>query len=179
MFGTAFMDPASFQMHRGHPVHPQARQRRPPTAEEKASASCYQLLQLLPILLLLIISLLNFGGSSTEKPAFMVHQSNDYPIQRLVEITNDLKLPYYVDTSFDKEYASDKRALREIERQVIQVHTQILRQKCHQESLRQQRMFANAQYFNGNVKDSKMKEAEGFIKESCQKLDRLVNEVIA
>ncbi|KAK6171370.1 hypothetical protein SNE40_019575 [Patella caerulea] len=82
-------------------------------------------LQLAPILLLVLLSLLS--SFFVSDPVFSMHRTSKYSVERK---TYNLRVPYFVKDDFRPEYKGD---LRRIERQVEEEYISQLRSNCWRE----------------------------------------------
>lgn len=91
-----------------------------------------QMIQLLPLLLLFLTSFFSF--SSYQEPPFSFDPTPKYPIQRFTEsrgVVSDI--PYYVQQSFKKDYASSSRSLYKMEKSIEAEYENRLRYRCAHE----------------------------------------------
>ncbi|ESP03878.1 hypothetical protein LOTGIDRAFT_185246, partial [Lottia gigantea] len=101
------------------------------------SESGYTLfLQLAPILLLILLSLLS--SIFVSDPVFSMHRTSKFSSERK---TYNLKVPYYVKEDFRPEYKGD---LRRIERQVEEEYISQLRSNCWRERSYKENMLWSA-----------------------------------
>jgi len=100
--------------------------RRPENRAEPQEASpILQLLQILPILLII------FGGLLVQffmgEPAYSLNRESGYQNQRY---TRDLRVPYYVKPDFDANYG---KRIRQVEQHVEDDYLTMLRTNCYRE----------------------------------------------
>jgi len=167
VFGAGFAHP-DFQMRTRYTQaqYPRRPQQERARAKENPLAP---LRNLLPLLLLLLVSLMNFGGSH-EPPVFAFQKSLQYPIERTTQTAN---LPYYVNNAFEVDYSQDSRKLWEVEKQVLQYYAQHLRRECEREVWKQNTAIERAQRLTGDQKEVKLKQANELKKPSCEKLQEI------
>ncbi|XP_060586087.1 dnaJ homolog subfamily B member 12-like isoform X2 [Ruditapes philippinarum] len=120
------------------------------------------LLQLAPILLLVILSLLS--SFFVSDPVFSLNRTDKYSAQRK---TQHLHIPYYVKQDFTSNFAGD---LRRIERQVEEEFISNLRQNCWRERSYKENMLWRAR----NYADAKLYErAQNMETPSCDQLQKI------
>ncbi|XP_052762567.1 dnaJ homolog subfamily B member 12-like isoform X2 [Mya arenaria] len=129
-------------------------------ATEEGSGTLF--LQLAPILLLVVISLLS--SLFVSDPVFSLQRSDKYSAQRK---SQNLKIPYYVKQDFVSNFAGD---LRRIERQVEEEFVSNLRQNCWRERSYKENMLWRAR----NYADAALYErAQSMETPSCDQLQNL------
>ncbi|KAG1655323.1 hypothetical protein FOA52_008235 [Chlamydomonas sp. UWO 241] len=141
MFFGGGMQGQMFRAQFGAPRRPQARQAAPAgggTAEEARTPGhnvVAGLVQLLPVLLLLLLTLF----SSASSPSYQLSQDSRYPARLR---TQRLDVPYYVPSEyeFERSYPIRSSARTKLERQVESDHYERLSQRCQSEQITRQRM---------------------------------------
>ncbi|KAH3872233.1 hypothetical protein DPMN_035448 [Dreissena polymorpha] len=132
------------------------------STESSNDGSATLLLQLAPILLLVVISLLS--SMFVSDPVFSLQKSDKYTAQRK---TQNLNIPYFVKQDFTANFAGD---LRRIERQVEEEFVSNLRQNCWRERSYKENMLWRAR----NYADAKLYErAQNMETPSCDQLQNL------
>lgn len=120
------------------------------------------LLQLTPIILLVLLSILS--SFFVSDPLFSMHQTDKYSLQRK---TTNLQIPYFVKRDFRVEFKSD---LRRIERQVEEEYISSLRQNCWRERSYKENMLWRAR----NYADARLYEkASNLQTPSCDQLSKI------
>ncbi|XP_060586084.1 dnaJ homolog subfamily B member 12-like isoform X1 [Ruditapes philippinarum] len=161
-FGGGFPSGSVYQR-RGR--HSHSRQHYRFTSRESQSSndgSATLLLQLAPILLLVILSLLS--SFFVSDPVFSLNRTDKYSAQRK---TQHLHIPYYVKQDFTSNFAGD---LRRIERQVEEEFISNLRQNCWRERSYKENMLWRAR----NYADAKLYErAQNMETPSCDQLQKI------
>merc|ERR1711881_353619 len=96
------------------------------------------IMQLAPLLILVSMSVIS--NLLTPDPAFSLHYTSSYHSKR---ISDNLKVPYYVQNSFDSKYSpqSDHRRWRNLQRDVENEYMEQLRSDCYQEQLQKETLY--------------------------------------
>lgn len=149
------------------PRRRRAYERREEVVEEDQSQNTFTaLLQLLPVLVLILISVFtqmmatNPPYSLFYKPALGLVVSRD---------TQHMGVPYYVDKRFDKEYRGD--ALEELEKNIESDYIEHLQGSCWKEKQQKSDLANLGQLY----RDERLKQkAESMRLDHCDKLQRLV-----
>lgn len=118
----------------------QFRQRpRQAAAQEDGAAATSPFLnylfQLMPVILLVLMSLSSFGSQSNA-PLYSFQPQGTYQVEKLTKspgVSQDIK--YYVSDQFDRMYRPVTDTYRRIERQVESDYKQDLRNKCSNEKV--------------------------------------------
>ncbi|XP_041363843.1 dnaJ homolog subfamily B member 14-like [Gigantopelta aegis] len=155
-FGGGFPSNGTTRYHqRTHQTHHFSRDSQP--------ESGYTLfLQLTPILLLVLLSLLS--SMFVSDPIFSLQRTSKYSVERK---TYNLKIPYYVKEDFRPEY---KGELRRIDRMVEEEYTSNLRANCWRERSYKENMLWKAR----NYGDAKLyQRAQDLGTPSCDQLHRM------
>jgi len=113
------------------------RPRQTPQREDEGAAATSPFLnylfQLMPVILLVLMSLSSFGGQSSA-PLYSFQPQGTYQIEKLTKspgVSQDIK--YYVNDQFDKMYRPVTDTYRRIERQIETDYKQALGYKCSNE----------------------------------------------
>ncbi|KAL4239655.1 DnaJ (Hsp40) [Mactra antiquata] len=162
-FGGGFPSGHVYQRRNRH-SHMHTRQQYRFTSRQSSSndGSATLLLQLAPILLLVVLSLLS--SFFVSDPVFSLNRSDKYSAQRK---TAQLHIPYYVKQDFTANFAGD---LRRIERQVEEEFVSNLRQNCWRERSYKENMLWRAR----NYADAKLYErAQNMETPSCDQLQKI------
>ncbi|EWM27683.1 dnaj subfamily b member 12 [Nannochloropsis gaditana] len=166
--------PANFRVYRSHhdqrnPFfrYQQQQQHRQGQAQPPLGA-LPQVLQLLPVLLLLFLSLFSFPQESER--AFSLHRTDRHPLQRSTSMEHILpNIPYFVGQSFGRDYARDRRRLFQVEREVQQSYLYDLQRQCEgQKQNKVRRVQAARRLFNAEERAKRMAEADALPLEACR-----------
>ncbi|XP_048402142.1 dnaJ homolog subfamily B member 14 [Stegostoma tigrinum] len=133
--------------------------------DERADGGFSMFLQLLPIIVLILVSVLSQLMVSTPPYSLYYRAALEHTIRKQ---TSNLKVVYYVNKDFDKEYTGV--ALQKVEKSVEDDYINNLRNNCWKE--RQERndyLYASKVYRDDRLR----KKAELMRMESCEKLARL------
>ncbi|XP_060065641.1 dnaJ homolog subfamily B member 14-like [Ylistrum balloti] len=159
-FGGGFPTNHVYTTHR--PRHAQHHQHHHRATNVSNDGSYTLLLQLTPIILLVLLSLLS--SFFVSDPLFNMHKTEKYAVQRK---TGNLQVPYYVKRDFRVEFKSD---LRRLERQVEEEYISSLRQNCWRERSYKENMLWRAR----NYADGKLYEkASNLETPSCDQLNKI------
>ncbi|XP_043917067.1 dnaJ homolog subfamily B member 14 [Protopterus annectens] len=149
----------SYQQHHHRTAHEQQ--------EERADGRFSTFLQLMPVVVLIVVSVL--GQLMVSHPPYSLYSRPDlgHTIRRHTE---NLKLPYYVNREFKTEYRGVP--LQKIEKNVEEDYVTNIRNNCWRE--RQQRtdlLYAAKVYRDERLR----KKAEQMNMDNCRELERLNN----
>lgn len=133
-------------------------QHRARPEREDAPASSL-VLQLMPILLLIFMSMMSSWFVSD--PLYSLQPSSKYS---MVRRTTALKVPYYVKPDFSTEYQG---SLYRLEAEVEEDYVRLLRNACLKERTYKENMMWRARSFGDN---NQLKKAQGLGTPSCQRL---------
>ncbi|OWF36240.1 dnaJ homolog subfamily B member 14-like [Mizuhopecten yessoensis] len=159
-FGGGFPTNNVYTTHRPRHAHQHHQHHR--TTNVSNDGSYTLLLQLTPIILLVLLSLLS--SFFVSDPLFNMHKTDKYTFQRK---TGNLQVPYYVKKDFRVEFKSD---LRRLERQVEEEHISSLRQNCWRERSYKENMLWRAR----NYADARLYEkASNLETPSCDQLNKI------
>ncbi len=153
--GRTFRRAAYYQRHTGH------------NHQHQDTAGYGILLQMLPVLLLVVLSLMS--SLFVSDPAYSLVRNNKYIIERK---TSNLEVPYYVRDSFEKDY---KGNFRRIEAQVEEDYINNLRAHCFREKNYKESMIWRARSFRDITMEEKAKSLKT---PSCDRLITLSQEGI-
>jgi hypothetical protein len=133
-----------------------------------------QLLQLLPVILLLFLSLFSFPSDGSDRP-FSLHRTDRHPVPRETSVEHIYPhIPYYVTTAFDRDYARDRRRLFHVERDVQQAYMYDLHRRCEMERHEKARLVQAARRtFNREERQRKLEEVEGRTMAACDKWESM------
>ncbi|XP_077999049.1 dnaJ homolog subfamily B member 12-like [Glandiceps talaboti] len=138
-------------------VHRQRHHRR--TGQAQADASYAYMIQLLPILVLVVLSLLS--SQLIQPPPYTFDPKGQFTEKRE---TFNLGVKYYVKKDFLREYQG---RVRDVDRMVEEDYIGNLRNNCWKEQNHKEQLFYKAKYFS----DRKLYErAQNMATPSCEKL---------
>nr|XP_006822895.1 PREDICTED: dnaJ homolog subfamily B member 12-like [Saccoglossus kowalevskii] len=135
------------------------RQRQAHRQSQPTEASYAYMIQLLPILVLVVLSLLS--SQLIQAPPYTLNPKGLFTEERK---TFNLEIKYYVKKDFVKEFQG---RIREVDRIVEEEHVSNLRNNCWKEQTYRENLFYKAKYFS----DRKLYEkAQNLGTPSCEKL---------
>jgi len=130
----------------------------------ETSSNFSAIFQLMPILLLILVSMLS--SLLVSDPIYNLDPTHKYNIQRR---TTNLKISYYVKDSFSADFTG---SLKKLEREVEDVYVQRLRDACFRERAYKENLLWQARY-SGN--SNLMNKAHNYPTNSCNNLEKLYN----
>ncbi|CAK86942.1 unnamed protein product (macronuclear) [Paramecium tetraurelia] len=127
-----------------------------------------QLLQLLPIIMLILFSSSGFLNLFQSAPIYSFQRSYDYPT---AQTTKTLQVKYYVGNNF-REEVSTKEKLRELELEIEQHYVNQLRRDCNNVFQKKQmyESYANRAFYQRD-RDSYRNTIRRLDFSSCEKLE--------
>ena len=153
---------------RGRPPQPQQGDRQ----QQVPRGGMATLTQLLPLLLIFIMSFFSFP-SNPEVP-FSLNPTQHFNVQRTTQMANVVKgIPYYVERGFEQRYTTDWRDLKRVEQMVEQAHVSKLAENCETIKMRQKRMIYRARNSRSEDRESAMRKALEMKMPPCDELRRL------
>lgn len=139
-----------------------------------------QLLQILPILLLLFMS---FGGSFMSSNSgdvrgnvpYSFHRAGRFQTERKTSLLGpDIHIPYFVTDRFDSTYGRTLADLKRVEKMVMQEHRDILGRQCHSERERKRNRIEQARWrYSSKQREDEMKQAQAMTTPSCDTYDSM------
>eukprot|EP00088_Acartia_fossae_P018534 TRINITY_DN2070_c2_g1_i2.p1 TRINITY_DN2070_c2_g1~~TRINITY_DN2070_c2_g1_i2.p1 ORF type:complete len:390 (-),score=75.76 TRINITY_DN2070_c2_g1_i2:107-1276(-) len=132
--------------------------------EESQGANLSALFQLIPVLILLLVSL--FSSLFVSDPLYSFDISQKYNVQR---VTSNLKVNYFVKDTFHQDFTG---SLRRLEKQVEDEYISHLRSRCFQEKSSRENLLWQARYSGSQTL---FKKAQKYPTPSCNKLEELYN----
>ncbi|KAH9389759.1 DnaJ (Hsp40), sub B, member 12 [Tyrophagus putrescentiae] len=129
--------------------------------DSQASPGYSVLLQIMPILLFICISLLSTFVPDTP---YSLSRSTKYPYPR---VTQHLKVPYYVKENFERDY---KGSIKQVESHVEESFISNLQTACFKERNYKENLRYRARFLNDATLEEK---ARKFSTPSCEKLTEL------
>lgn len=130
------------------------------------------LLQILPILLILLLSFITMPGgnsSSGAVPEFSLHKVQPFIVQRAT--ANDI--PYFVSMATHHRVNRDPGAQRRLEGRVERDYVDLARRKCTEEMNEVRKLETRARRLSGKDRDWVLGQAEDHPREWCERLQRL------
>jgi len=118
--------------------------------------------QLLPILLLVLVSMLS--SLLVSDPLYSLDPSHKFHIQRK---TTNFAVTYYVKDNFRTEYTG---SLKKLERQIEEEYVQGLRNNCFREKSYKENLLWQARYSGNN---NLLNKAHNYPTPSCSKLEKI------
>ncbi|XP_061660386.1 dnaJ homolog subfamily C member 18 isoform X4 [Syngnathoides biaculeatus] len=142
-------------------------ERREDVAEDNPSQNTFTaLLQLLPVLVLILISVFTQMMATNPPYSLFYKPSMGLVVSRE---TQHMGVPYYVDKGFEKEYSGD--ALDELEKTIESDYIEHLQSSCWKEKQQKSDLMNLGQLY----RDERLKQkAESMRLDNCDKLHRLV-----
>jgi len=135
---------------------------------EGGGAVNVNLIQLLPLLMLMLFSLLSSVSLGDEKP-FALKRSEGYVVERRTELSG---VQYWVADSFELLH-QDAASLRKVEDRIENDNLQSMRRRCNAERTQKQKMTEAANHYNGADKARMLESADSFHMRFCDEKDRL------
>jgi len=161
---------------REHPIFRSRRRQRNDDGQDdgrgRNNALFMQLLQLLPILVLMLMSF--SGGGHESARIYSLNQTSQYPHRRETGMAsaNVVKgIPYYVQPTFNRQYAKDYRSLRRVEEAVVQEYRKQLHAQCYQERELLRQLKRQAKRGTEKQKQHAEERARLLPMESCRQLN--------
>merc|ERR1719394_915839 len=145
----------SDESHGGHHHH---------SSHYDTSSNFSAIFQLMPILLLILVSMLS--SLLVSDPLYNLEPTHKYNIQRR---TTNLKISYYVQDSFSSDFTG---SLKKLEREVEDVYIQRLRDACFRERAYRENLLWQARYSGNN---NLLNKAHNYPTTSCNTLEKLYN----
>mmetsp|Transcript_24897 Transcript_24897/g.45120 ORF Transcript_24897/g.45120 Transcript_24897/m.45120 type:complete len:375 (+) Transcript_24897:46-1170(+) len=134
---------------------------------EPAEAQRAQILQALPVLILVLLTLASSFASKDNGSRFSFQPNNAYRNERT---TASLTVPYYVTDDFEDHYAEGTRALAEFDRQVEVYHVRNLGSDCdYQEKLMYKKVLMAKR--RGNQEE--LQSARNHPRPACKEVERV------
>ena len=136
---------------------------------QQQQGGIFQLLQLLPIIMLFLLSFFSYPQS--QEAIFSLHRTSGYPIERATSMRGVIpNIKYFVRNDFRSQYARDRRTLTQVERLVEEHKVRSARRGCEQQ--KQARKVAMYKAKRSNNADS-IARAHAMKMPSCDELQKL------
>ncbi|KAJ1630939.1 DnaJ domain-containing protein [Pavlovales sp. CCMP2436] len=168
IFNAFFGIPPGARQQRRHYHRAQPAQGTQRSGAARTEASGFALVQLLPVLALVLMSLIS--SIEIDSAPYELKPSASYRIERETE---GLGLRYFVPESFDLDYAHSRLSLRRIEEAVEVEVSRELGKQCEFERKQQARMFEAAQHYVGAEKEGMLEKSHAFKLGACEQEDRI------
>jgi len=120
------------------------------------------LIQLMPILIVLILSV--FSSLFVSDPLYSLQATTKYHVRRT---TANLHIPYYVKDTFKSDFSG---SLRKLESSIEEEYLNSLRQACYREKSYKENLLWQARY-SGN--SNLLNRAHNYATPSCDQLERI------
>ncbi|CAG9330685.1 unnamed protein product [Blepharisma stoltei] len=127
------------------------------------------LLQLMPVILLLLISVISTYQSQGDY--FSFHPTREYSYEKY---TRNLNVKYYVEPSYARELRQDMSELQRLESQVEKTYLGQLKRECSNAKEKKSILLNKAKYYSGRSSSYYKEMAEGVDMWSCEKLQELL-----
>jgi len=131
-------------------------------AHHEATSGFSALFQLMPILLLILVSMLS--SLLVNDPLYNLDPTHKYNIQRK---TSNMRISYYVKENFHSEFTG---SLRKLERQIEEEYIQHLRNACFREKAYKENLLWQARYSGNN---NLLNKAHNYPTPSCNSLEKV------
>lgn len=144
--------------------------------EEQSSGGFVQLLQLLPLLVLFMLSFFNSGDSATGNKYFSLTPTQPYVNQLFTKLVPVKDIPYYVDDRFLRTYNRDRYQLAQVERMVEKTYHNYLVNECNNQATYKKRLEKDAREKTGVTEEERnrlLRRAEEFELSRCTELENL------
>jgi len=162
--------------------HMPQQQRRRQQQRQEAPTSIQQLIQLLPILVFLIFSFMNFSENPTSTST--AYTNNYYRLTPVKPYNNPLHtkltkvkdIPYYVTDQFMRTYHRDRFQLAQVERMVERSYEDYLVKECNGQRQFKSELEYKATYSSGmdqKERERELMKAKEFLLTRCTELDDL------
>ncbi|KAJ8418215.1 hypothetical protein AAFF_G00139240 [Aldrovandia affinis] len=142
---------------------------RPERRERQGDGGLALFVQLMPIVILIVVSALSQMMVSNPPYSLSTRSSIGHTQKRL---TGTLKVPYYVGEHFSEEYAGTK--LKSVERSVEEDYISNLRNNCWKEKQHKEGLLYRARYFGDN---DLYQRAQKMATPSCSRLSDVQREI--
>jgi curved DNA-binding protein CbpA len=131
--------------------------------EQREAGGWQQLAQLLPLLMFLFLSFMNFGndaGGHIGNQYFSLTNTPPYVNSLATRLTEVKDIPYFVTDKFMRTYHRDPYQLRQVEKMVEKSYERYLMAECQNQKIYKNQLFQQAKYKRGLTKDDREKQME-------------------
>lgn len=126
-------------------------------------------LQLLPILMLFLLSFFSFPQNETQ--TFSLHQTGSFGIARRTRTRGVVPdIPFFVETGFQSKYGRDRRTLTKVERLVETEYARVVQRSCTVEKKNKERRMYDARRSRNA---QQLKQATSAKMPNCDEFQRL------
>lgn len=138
-----------------------------------------QLLQFLPIIMIMVLSFLNFDAdtsSSTSSQYFSLTRTNLQSNELKTRFVTVKDIPFFVTDKFLRSYNRDRYQLTQVERMVERKYHSYLKDECQKQQNYKHRLEQNAMYKKGLAESDRQRElqrAKLFQLSRCDELEDL------
>ncbi|KAM4603258.1 dnaJ homolog subfamily B member 14 [Polymixia lowei] len=164
-FGGGFPSSSAHTFTNGRTRYSQQTDQRQERAEERGDGGFSMFIQLMPIVVLILVSILSQLMVSTPPYSLYSRPSTGQTIKRQTE---NLRVDYYVTRDFKSEYKGS--ALQKIEKNVEEDYVSNIRNNCWKERQTKTDLLYAAKVYRD---DRMRKKAELMTMDNCRELDRL------
>jgi len=133
-----------------------------PSQENREANNYAALIQLMPILIIIFMSV--FSSFLVSDPLYSLQPSQKYNVKRA---TSNLRIPYYVKDSFSADFTG---SLRRLESSIEEDYLNTLRQNCFREKSYKENLMWQARY-SGN--SNLLNRAHNYQTPSCDQLEKI------
>lgn len=161
------------------PQHEQQQQRRGQQArgdgETQGGGTLNQIFQLLPVLMLILMSLSSFGGGNQQRPFSFKNmpESGHITEMRTTTLSYNKDIKYFVPRGAKERYMSQPKERRNIERVVEAEYADFVGKECLYEKAQKKSSVAAARR-SGNSRQ--LEAAEKRLLQRCKEFDRVFSE---
>ncbi|XP_056136166.1 dnaJ homolog subfamily B member 14 [Lampris incognitus] len=164
-FGGGFPSSSPHTFTNGRARYSQQTDQRQERAEERGDGGFSMFIQLMPIVVLILVSILSQLMVSTPPYSLYSRPSTGQTVKRQTE---NLRVDYYVTRDFKSEYKGS--ALQKIEKNVEEDYVSNIRNNCWKERQTKTDLLYAAKVYRD---DRMRKKAELMTMDNCRELDRL------
>ncbi|XP_029908692.1 dnaJ homolog subfamily B member 14 [Myripristis murdjan] len=164
-FGGGFPSSSAHAFTNGRARYSQQTDQRQERAEERGDGGFSMFIQLMPIVVLILVSILSQLMVSTPPYSLYSRPSTGQTVKRQTE---NLRVDYYVTRDFKSEYKGN--ALQQIEKNVEEDYVSNVRNNCWKERQTKTDLLYAAKVYRD---DRMRKKAELMTMDNCRELDRL------
>jgi hypothetical protein len=149
----------------------QRQRRQNGDATQQQNEQVGNFLQLLPILMLFLLSFFSFP--QTESQAFSLHQTGSFGVARRTRTKGVVPdIPFFVESGFQSKYGRDRRTLTKVERMVEAEYARVVKRACGAEKKNKDRKVYDARRARSTIL---LKKANELKMPNCEELTRLQN----
>ena len=134
------------------------------------------MLQLLPLLVLFLLSFFNSGDGTGNSGYFSLTPKHPHVNQLHTKLVTVKDIPYYVDDRFLRTYNRDRYQLAQVERMVETSYHKYLVQECNNQATYKKRLEKDAREKTGVTQEERnrlLRRAEEFELSRCTEMESL------